>query len=137
MKVDLIEELKKEDGRYRVRKLSDYKIQIEYKIPIFFSDGNSMKVIDTLKMKMRYRIDKNERRSSNEIPVYYLIPIRDRFIQILSQNWAIKKKNILFQRNSGLKTIDGYLINGIYSGIIFEDKSWYRDYTIKQILNEK
>jgi hypothetical protein len=133
----IIEELKKEDGRYRVRKLSDYKIQIEYKIPIFFSDGNSMKVIDTLKMKMRYRIDKNERRSSNEIPVYYLIPIRDRFIQILSQNWAIKKKNILFQRNSGLKTIDGYLINGIYSGIIFEDKSWYRDYTIKQILNEK
>jgi len=133
----IIEELKKEDGRYRVRKLSDYKIQIEYKIPIFCSDGDSVKVIDTLKMKMRYRIDKNERRSSNEIPVHYLIPIKDRFLQILSQCWAIKKKNIILQRNSGLKTIDGYLINAIYTGIIFEDKSWYRDYTIKQILNEK
>jgi hypothetical protein len=86
---------------------------------------------------MRYRIDKNERRSSNELPVYYLIPIKDRFLQILSQCWAIKKKNIILQRNSGLKTIDGYLINAIYTGVIFEDKSWYRDYTIKQILNEK
>jgi hypothetical protein len=132
----IIEELKKEDGRFRVRKLSDYKIFVEYKIPIFCSDGNSIKVIDTLKLKMRYRIDKNERRSSNEIPVYYLIPIRDRFLQILSQCWAIKKKNIIFQRNSGLKTIDGYLIDAIYSGIIFEDKSWYRDYTLKTILNE-
>lgn len=133
----IIEELKKEDGRYRVRKLSDYKIQIEYIIPIFSSNGNSMVVIDTLKMKMKYRIDKNEHRNSNEIPIYYLIPVRDRFLQILSQCWAIKKKNIIFQRNPGLKTIDGYLINGIYIGIIFNDKSWYRDYTIKNILNEK
>jgi hypothetical protein len=85
---------------------------------------------------MRYRIDKNERRSSNEMPVYYLIPIKDRFLQILSQKWKIKKKNILLQKNFGLKPIDGYLVSGIYSGIIFEDKSWYRDYTLKSILNE-
>ena len=133
----ITEELKNEDGRYRVRQLSDYKIFIEYKIPIFCSDSETVKVIDTLKIKMRYRIDKNERRSSNELPVYYLIPIKDRFLQILSQKWAVKKKNILLQRSSGLKSIGGYLVSGIYSGIIFEDKSWYRDYTIKQILNEK
>jgi hypothetical protein len=132
----IIEELKKEDGLYRVRQLSDYKIFVECKIPIFCSDGNSLKVIDTFKLKMRYRIDKNERRSSNEMPVYYLIPIKDRFLQILSQKWKIKKKNILLQKNFGLKPIDGYLVSGIYSGIIFEDKSWYRDYTLKSILNE-
>ena len=133
----IIEELKNEDGRYRVGKLSDYKIQLDYKVPIFAAHEDSVRVIDTIRVKVRYGIDKDERRHSNELPTYYLIPFKDRFIQILSQSWKIKKKFIHLQRKSGLNTIDGYLISGLYCGFIFDDKSWTRDYLISKILENE
>lgn len=140
----IIEELKNEDGRYKVKRLSDLKIQIEYKVPVFTvqdesieSNRNSVKVIDTIKIKVRYKIDLNERRHSNEQPTYYLIPFKDRFIQMVSQNWKIKKKFISLQRKSGLHTIDGYTIYGLYCGFIFNDKAWARDYTINKILENE
>jgi hypothetical protein len=133
----IIEELKNEDGRYRVRKLSDCKIQLDYKVPIFAAHEDSVRVIDTIRVKVRYRIDPDERRHSNELPTYHLIPFKDRFIQILSQSWKIKKKFIHLQRYSGLNTIDGYLISGLYSGFIFDDKSWTRDYLISKILENE
>jgi len=133
----IIEELKNEDGRFRIRKLSDYKIQIDYKVPIFAAHEGSIRIIDTLRIKVRYRIDPDERRHSNELPTYYLIPFKDRFLQILSQNWKIKKKFISLQRRGGLLTIDGYLISGLYSGFIFDDKSWSRDYLISKILENE
>jgi hypothetical protein len=130
----IIEELKNEDGRYKIRRLSDYKLQLEYKVPIFATHEDSVRVIDTINVKVRYKIDLDERRHLNESPTYYLIPLKDRFIQILSQNWKIKKKFISLQRKSGLHTIDGYLISGLYCGFIFNDKSWTRDYLINKIL---
>jgi hypothetical protein len=137
----IIEELKSEDGRYKVRKLSDFKIQLEYKVPIFGvqnnTQGGNVRIVDTLNLKVRYQIDKNERRHSNELPVYYLIPFKDKFMQIVSQNWKIKKKFIHLQRKSGLMAVDGHLIHGLYTGFIFDDKSWTRDYFINKILNEK
>jgi len=132
-----IEELKNEDGRYKIRKLSDYKIQLEYKVPIFAAHEDSVRVIDTIKVKVRYKIDINERRHSNELPTYYLIPFKDRFMQILSQNWKIKKKFISLQRKSGLHVIDNHLIYGLYCGFIFDDKSWSRDYLINKILENE
>ena len=137
----IIEELKSEDGRYKVTKLSDFKIQIVYKVPILAPtnsiEGSSVKVIDTIKVKIRYRMDPTEIRHSNETPIYHLIPFKDRFMQILSQNWKIKKKFILLQRKGGLHKIDEFLISGLYCGFIFDDKSWTRDYFLNQILNEK
>jgi hypothetical protein len=139
----IIEELKNEDGRYKIRRLSDYKIQLEYKVPIFaacdtgLTHEDSIRVIDTIRIKVRYRIDPDERRHSNELPTYHLIPFKDRFLQILSQNWKIKKKFIFLQRKSGLHTIDGYLISGLYCGFIFNDKSWTRDYLINKILENE
>lgn len=130
----IIEELKNEDGRYKIRRLSDYKIQLEYKVPIFCTHEDSLRVIDTINLKVRYKIDPDERRHSNELPTYHLIPFKDRFLQILSQNWKIKKKFISLQRKSSLHTIDGYLISGLHCGFIFDDKSWTRDYLINKIL---
>ena len=57
----IIEELKNEDGRYRVRKLSDYKIQLDYKVPIFAAHEDSVRVIGTIRIKVRYRIDPDDR----------------------------------------------------------------------------
>jgi hypothetical protein len=138
----IIEELKNEDGQYKVRKLSDNKIQLEYKVPIFASDDNTyMKIIETVTIKVRYRIKLDERRSSNELPTYYLIPFKDRFIQIMSQNWKIKKKFIHLQKQNGLQVIENHLIYGLYSGFIFADKDWskayQRDTLIKKILKNE
>lgn len=133
----IIEELKSEDGRYKVKKLSDFKIQLEYKIPVFGAQEGSIRLIDTLNVKVRYQIDKNQRRHQNELPIYYLIPFKDKFMQIVSQNWKIKKKSIHLQRKGGMMSIDGHLIYGLYTGFIFDDKSWTRDYFLNKILNEK
>jgi hypothetical protein len=133
----IIEELKNEDGRYKIRRLSDYKIQLEYKVPIFATHEDSVRVIDTINLKVRYKIDLDERRHSNELPTYYLIPFKDRFMQILSQNWKIKKKFISLQRKGGLHVIDNHLIYGLYCGFIFDDKSWSRDYLINKILENE
>ena len=133
----IIEELKNEDGRYRVRKLSDCKIQLDYKVPIFAAHEDSVRVIDTIRVKVRYRIDPDERRHSNELPTYHLIPFKDRFIQILSQNWKIKKKFIHLQKNMKTQIIEGHMINGLYTGFIFDDKSWTRDYMINKILENE
>jgi hypothetical protein len=133
----IIEKLKNEDGRFKIRKLSDYKIQLEYKVPIFATHEDSVRVIDTINVKVRYKIDINERRHSNELPTYYLIPFKDRFMQILSQNWKIKKKFISLQRKDELHVIDNHLIYGLYCGFIFDDKSWSRDYLINKILENE
>jgi hypothetical protein len=123
--------------KYKVKKLSDYKIQLEYEIPIFSNQEDSVTFIDTIKIKVRYRIDPDERRHQNELPTYYLIPFKDRFLQILSQKWKIKKKFISLQRKSGLHTVDNHLIYGLYGGLIFTDKSWSRDYLINKILENE
>jgi hypothetical protein len=122
--------------KYKIKKLSDYKIQLEYEIPIFSNQEDSVTFIDTIKIKVRYRIDPDERRHSNELPTYYPILFKypNRFIQKLSQKWKIKMKFISISRKSELHVIDGHLISGLYSEFIFKDKNWTRDYLINKIL---
>jgi hypothetical protein len=138
-----IEELKNEDGQYRVRKISDTKILIDYKIPIFglqaenSQNRKSVRLLETIRIKVRYRISMDERRHSNELPTYHLIPIKDRFMQLLSQNWKIKKKFIYSQRKSGQFIVDGFLISGLYCGFIFNDESWTRDYLLNKLLENE
>jgi hypothetical protein len=132
-----IEVLKNEDGQIKIRKLSESKISINYEIPIFCQVNDSVRIIDKLKIKIRYKLNNDDRKNLNEFPTYHLIPFKDRFVQILSQNWKIKKKFIIFSRKSGIFELDKYLISGIYCGIIFNDKSWARDYILNRILNEK
>jgi hypothetical protein len=132
-----IEVLKKEDGPYKVRRVSDSKIVLKYKIPILASNGEEVRVIDIITVKIRYKMDLNEIRHSNELPLYHLIPFKDRFLQILSQNWKIKKKFIHLQRNMKTQIIEGHMINGLYTGFIFDDKSWTRDYMINKILENE
>lgn len=139
----IIEELKNEDGHYKIKRLSDSKIQLEYSVPLMaeqeasemYPDG-SVKVIGKIHLKIRYKIKENERRSSNELPTYYLIPIKDRFLQIISQNWKIKKKFISLQRNSSLLLVENHLIYGLYCGFIFNDKNWTKSWTRDKIINE-
>ena len=90
----ITEELKNEDGQIRVSNLSDYKIQLECWVPILLSHNDSLRVIGRIKLKTRYSIDKDERRHHFELPTYNIIYPKDRFLQIISQSWKIKKKFI-------------------------------------------
>jgi len=122
--------------KYKIKKISDYKIQLEYEIPIFATQEDSVTFIDTIKIKVRYRIDRDELRHQNELPTYYPILFKypNKFIQKLSQKWKIKMKFISISRKNDLHVIDGHLISGLYSEFIFDDKSWTRDYLINKIL---
>lgn len=130
-----MKEQDKNINQYKLKVLSDCKIQVEYKIPIFI-DKNAQTIIGTVKLKTKYRIDKDERRHSGELPTYYLIPYKDRFMQILSQKWGIKRKNILLYRKSEVININGHQVSGIYVGIFFDDESWIRDWKLKNILED-
>lgn len=128
-----IEELKNEDGQYKLRKLSDNVIFIKYKIPIFASNNNLIILTSTLDVKIRFRKNKNINSD-----IYNMIHFKEKFVQKLSQKWVVKKGRILFQRKSGLFKIEDYLINGLYCGVIIDDASWYRNYKIDKLLeNEK
>jgi len=122
-------------SRYKVKRLSDYKIQLEYKIPIFASNSKEMIVIHTFKVKVKYRLDPLELRSSGQKPTYHQIPFKDRFLQLISQNWKIKKKNILLQNSHHFYTIGEFQIHKLYSGFIFHDPTWFRDYQIYTLLS--
>lgn len=134
-----IEQLQNEDGRYKIKRLSDYQIQLTFKIPIFavVDQKYSIKIIDLVEVKVRYGIKKEEIRKSNELPVYHMIKFKERFVQQLSQKWNIKMQHILFQRKSGIISTGEYLISGLYTGFIFDDDSWYRDYQITKILADE
>lgn len=134
-----IEQLQNEDGRYKIKRLSDYKIQLTYKVPIFaiINERHSIKVIDLVEVKVRYEIKKDELRHHNELPVYHMIKFKERFMQQFSQKWKIKKTKILFQRKSGTISTGDHLISGLYTGFIFDDIPWYRDYQITKILADE
>jgi hypothetical protein len=124
-----------DQSRYKVKRLSDYKIQLEYEIPIFASNSKDLIIIHKFKVKSKYRLDPLELRKSGQKPLYHQIPIKDRFLQLISQNWKIKKKNILLQNSHHFYTIGEFQIHKLYSGFIFYDPTWFRDYQLRNILN--
>ena len=132
----ITEELKNEDDQIRVSNLSDYKIQLECWVPILLSHNDSLRVIGRIKLKTRYSIDKDERRHHFELPIYNIIYPKDRFLQIISQNWKIKKKFISLQMDHSLYKIGDYQVKGKINGLIFDDPSWARNFLLETILNE-
>jgi hypothetical protein len=124
------------DKSYKLKVLSGYKVQVEYLVPIFVVSDRCVP-IGKVKFKTRYSIDKDERRHSGDLPTYHLIRSQtDRFLQLLSQKWEIKMKHISLCRRDEFINIDGFQIKGIYTGVIFDDQSWTRDWQIKKILED-
>jgi hypothetical protein len=137
--VGLILKIEKEniDKSYKLKVLSEYKVQVEYLVPIFAVSDGYVTIIGKVKFKTKYRIDKDERRHSGELPTYHFIRSQtDRFLQLLSQKWEIKMKHILLHKENEFINIDGFQIKGIYTGVIFDDQSWTRDWQIKKILED-
>lgn len=110
----------------KARKLSDKKIQLQYKLDIVTSDN----VIGTIPMKFRYKVDNG---------IATLIPIKDVMYNRLSMSYAIKKKyiGICLTREDLDIFIDGvqYKIDRIPYMVQFSppDMSWYRDWRLKNL----
>jgi len=114
--------------------LSDKKIQLEYKVPIFISNDNHVTMIDMLNIRVRYKIREDELRKLGQSPIYYLIPFKDKYLQRLSQKLNIKKSEILASRKMVFQEKDEYRLFGLYCGFIFNDKNLYREFKISKIL---
>lgn len=114
--------------------LSDKKIQLEYKVPIFISNDNHVTMIGMLNIRVRYKIREDELRKLGQSPIYYLIPFKDKYLQRLSQKLNIKKSEILASRKMVFQEKDEYRLFGLYCGFTFNDKNLYREFKISKIL---
>jgi hypothetical protein len=119
-----------EIGPVRFSVLSNYKIQLEYKVSIMCQDSK----LEELKMKFRYK---------RKGDYWYLIPIKELFLNRLSISYGIKKKNIKLRYHSNTDPIkidisDGefIVINSLFSHFIFDDISWYRNMLLKNLLSK-
>ena len=126
----IIENLTTEIGKVRFSVLSNYKIQLEYKVSIICQDSK----LEELKMKFRYK---------RKGDYWYLIPIKELFLNRLSISYGIKKKNIKLKYHSNTDPIkidisDGefIVINSLFSHFIFDDISWYRNMLLKNLLSK-
>ncbi len=119
-----------EIGPVRFSVLSNYKIQLEYKVSIMCQDSK----LEELKMKFRYK---------RKGDYWYLIPIKELFLNRLSVSYGIKKKNIKLKYHSNTDPIkidisdeEFIVINSLFSHFIFDDISWYRNMLLKNLLSK-
>jgi len=125
----IIENLTTEIGKVRFSVLSNYKIQLEYKVSIMCQDSK----LEELKMKFRYK---------RKGDYWYLIPIKETFFNRLSVSYGIKKKNIKVKYYLNTNPIkinisdeEFIVINSLFSHFIFDDISWYRNMLLKNLLS--
>lgn len=134
-------------GQCRFSLLSKNKIQIEYRVPII--SGN--KIISDKKVKIRYikriisvgasvKVEQDLLNDSMNgiFNKFSIIPFKDRFINKLSMNYGIKKKNIKLQYSTSPIEFKSdnikYEISPIFLSFVFDDKKWKRDYLLNKIL---
>jgi hypothetical protein len=126
----VIENLTKDIKKARFSILSNYKIQLEYMAPIMVQNSK----FSELKMKFRYK---------RKGDYWYLIPIKESFINQLSVNYGIKKKNIKIKYHSNVNPVKIYITNeefliidSLFSCFIFNDIQWYRNILLKRLLSK-
>jgi len=100
----------------KICKLSDKKILIKYSLPIICNK----EIIKEINFSLRYRID--------EEGYYKIIHPRERYFQLMSQSFGVKKKHISYSINTDfeIKTEDGNNISNIISKIEINDIDWYK-----------
>ena len=122
----IIEELKNEGGLIKVRKLSDKKIQLHYKIPI----KSASQIIGYTNIDSIYKLYVDG-------VSFNRIPNKDAFYNRLSMFWKIKKKFISLHTINQTFIIDGYTINNPVISIDFNNITWHRDYLLNKLLKNE
>ena len=127
----------KEVGTIKIVKLSDKKVRLDYIVDIICQE----KVIQNIKIKIRYRFDKDG--------VYKMFYPKPAFLNILSNKLRVKKKFIHYGEvfrpkcigNYKLDTgkyfeLDGIKFNNFIKSIHISDEDWFKTWNREKQLND-
>lgn len=127
----------KEVGTIKIVKLSERKVRLDYYANIICQE----KVIETIKMKVRYLLDKED----GIYKMYYPKPV---FLSKMSNSFRVKMKHIhygtLFQpiygksllnTNSSFE-LEGIKFNNFIKSLYISDEIWFKEWNREKKLNE-
>ena len=144
----ILEVLRNEDG-LTIKRLSDYKIIISYRVPMMY-EGCDVP-FDYWNIKVRYRMGKQSVSGNfwdmfdKEQDVFEIIYPHNKLWPMLSQKLRVKMKNMTADFESNvLYKIDvpfndtfkeSILLNKKITSIYISDKVWIREHKLKTILD--
>ena len=148
----ILEVLRNEDGLI-VKRLSERKILVSYKVPMMY-DGCNVP-FDYLTLKVRYRMGEQSVSINNggnfwdifdkEVDVFQMIFPHDKLWPVLSQRLRVKMKNIQsdYEYNVVYKIDvpfndtfkESIKLNRKITSIYITDKVWSREHKLKTILD--
>jgi hypothetical protein len=130
----------KEVGTIRIVKLSERKVRLDYYSNIICQE----KVIETVKMKVRYLLDKEE-------GIYKMYYPKQSFLVKMSNSFRVKMKFIhygtifnhygtvygkqLLNTNDNFE-LDGLKFNNLIKSLYITDEVWFKEWNREKQLNE-
>jgi hypothetical protein len=133
----IIEQSIKEIGDIKIVRLSERKVRIDYIANIICQE----KVIDKIKLKVRYLLDKED-------GIYKMYYPKAAFLSKLSNKFRVKIKFIHYGtffnpysvRGSILQTngtfdLDGLIFNNLIKSIYITDEAWFKEWNREKQLN--
>lgn len=134
----IIEQSIREIGVIKIVRLSGRKVRLDYMAEIICQE----KVIDTVKLKVRYLLDKEE----NVYKMYYPKPV---FLAKLSNQFRVKMKYIhygtLFNpywkgttvlQTNGTFDLEGLIFNNLIKSLYITDEVWFKEWNREKQINE-
>jgi len=127
----------KEVGTIRIVKLSERKVRLDYVADIICQE----KVIDTVKMKVRYLLDKED-------DIYKMYYPKLSFLAKISNSFRVKMKFIhygtLFNtyygnnlpQTNGKFELEGLKFNNLIKSLYITDEIWFKEWNREKQLNE-
>jgi len=138
----ILEVLRNEDGLI-IKRLSDRKILISYKIPMMYEGCDE--AFDFLNVKIRYRLDKKIEIFKEDRDIFSII-FPNKLWPILSNKLRVKMKNIIENYSTDVEYkldipfndifSENVLLNRMIKSITINNKNWCRDHRLKKILND-
>ena len=129
----------KEVGTIRIVKLSERKVRLDYYANIICQEN----VIETIKMKVRYLLDKED-------DIYKMYYPKSSFLSNISNSFRVKMKYIHYgtifnlykvARSSILQTndtfdLEGLRFNNLIKSLYISDEIWFKEWNREKQLNE-
>lgn len=127
----------KEVGTIRIVKLSERKVRLDYYADIICQE----KVIETVKMKVRYLFDKED-------GIYKMYYPKPAFLAKMSNSFRVKVKYIHYGtifnpiygkqllNTNGHFELDGLKFNNLIKSLYITDEVWYKEWNRDKQLKE-
>jgi len=122
-----IEQSIKEVGTIKIIKLSERKVRLDYVADIFCQE----KVIDSVKMKVRYQLDEG---------IYRMYYPKVGFLTKISNFFRVKMKFIhygtLSPHSDDFFELDGLKFNNLIKSLYITDEIWFKEWNREKKLKE-